>query len=156
MVTANNNMATSYNQVAQINRQNHDWNRRHTTQEFLRGIIDYNLHDLNVNFNFTYRKDTIKMSEIEEKLKQDPSIKSKINDALNYYELVCVGLKNGVLDEVMVRDSIESAIKQTYRVFTEYIENMQKVTPKAFIILEQTATKWNAEDRTFQQRPHTA
>ncbi len=72
---------------------------------------------------------------------------------LGRLENMCVGIKNGIVDEQTCKDMLCGTAKDYFRFFRQYIENtrQERENPNLYICLEIYTKKW--EETALDERP---
>lgn len=93
------------------------------------------------------RTEFIPPKEIEEKILQDISIKTKINTVLNYYENIAIACLNSVADEQILFQMIAQGYINDYQKFSGYINKRREdlKNPRLYQSFESLANKWKGK-----------
>lgn len=156
----------------------HDWNRRQLALTELikhRKDLSDSIRELNTSINYREQKDSYSLKEIHKHLCNDENfestklnltdfgkeIKHHIFTILNYYEYLSIGIKNGVFDEIIIKDSAKGGLLKANRLFGEYVKHLRTErhtnNKKLFIEQENVANKWiNEDSQKLQERNKTA
>lgn len=67
---------------------------------------------------------------------------------LNYYEFICVGIKNNDMDSDYLYDTVSSIAEYLYKSSTELILELRKKEPRAYENLEAQLLKWKSQQTT--------
>ena len=143
--------------IKQISAQ-HDWNRRSTALSlsfFDDPQIFATKKKLAEHLSWYHRMPgEISMEEIE-KAERDgyKTIRGDINHFLMRLEHICVAMKQGVADEIAVKDILKAAIVFNHRLFRPYIEYIRKQysDPQICEVLEHYAKKWSSKNINMRE-----
>ena len=124
----------------------HDWNRRKAAQDAVKHFImsqKDNIIILDDAFSIMSSKDPIPLETVQKKCKESPAVRSALHSRLNYFEHLAIGVREGVLDESVIRRAFEPMFKRSVRQFKPYIEHRRATGSRnAFMDLEALITEW--------------
>lgn len=135
----------------------HDWHRRHATQEALR-YYNYSLlsSPLQTSFDYLNSAESISVTQIEERFKENPNLLSDLHQLLNSYEALARGVNQGIFDEDVLKSARRNAMVRCERSFRNYIEmRRQNISPRAWIEFSYITQKWSSEITSVEVRPLT-
>ena len=84
----------------------------------------------------------------------DKNLRYSLQILLNHYEFVAVGIRNGDLDEVLIRDSEHGTILCLFACSTKYIDTLRNTRPRRSIYenLEWLCKRWGQKPPGLWQR----
>jgi hypothetical protein len=146
--------------LRKTNKDNHEWNRRISSQDAIINIGNYSgdvITDLNNIFDTLNIKESIPLDKILTSIQKDKSIQIKINHVLNSYEALARGIAHSVYDEQIIKDARRGMIIRQYNTYCNYIENRRQVLSNQNIYrdLESLVNKWKLEDNKSNKREKT-
>jgi hypothetical protein len=142
----------------EIHKDNHDWNRRVNSLRFSfaddpKLIELLERMDLYFEINSKFPEE-IRLSKMEEKKIEYPSVFNDIHFSLARLEAMCIAIKNGVADEKICKSLLKTRVITFNRMFRQYIEHARdkRKTKELFINLENYAEKWKANEISDRQK----
>ncbi|HTN38158.1 MAG TPA: DUF4760 domain-containing protein [Arachidicoccus sp.] len=80
----------------------------------------------------------------EQKINADIEVKSAWLIVLNYFECICAGIDQGIMDEEFMREFFQTIFKNYQRMFSNYIDYLrrERKTERIFSHFTQTCQKW--------------
>jgi hypothetical protein len=143
--------------VKRVHQDNHDWNRRYATQEALNVVLDPAIrNDLNIAFDYLNSAKVVPLDMIMQEFEKNPRLQARLHETLNYYERLAAGVRMGVLDERMVKNSLLAVMEHTYTCFQEYIDHRRSTSSRsAWVEYGRLLQAWDEDNYAFVQRPLT-
>lgn len=86
-------------------------------------------------------KDTIKQLE-------------EISNFLNHYEVICIGIIKGIIDERICSSWMRSNLIRSWRDATPIIDAAREGNPRIFIFFKTIAEKWIDEEERDKRKAH--
>lgn len=105
-----------------------DWEKKTLTVSVLNEISQINAAAVTVPFQLKDRKVPIPISEIQQKIEDDPEIGKAISRYLSYYERISFLCRSGVYDRTMIVELRAGIILRAYIAFKDYIEYRRKIS----------------------------
>ena len=137
----------------------HEWNRRKAAYDALENFVKEVSPDiplLEQHFKILTSNDEIPLNEIQKKIDGDPNLRGALHKRLNCFEALAVAVYEGVLDERVIKSSLEPAFKRAMSQFRAYINHRRaNGYPTGWIILEQISDKWKQPEHRLPLRPLT-
>lgn len=95
------------------------------------------------------QKHPIPIKDINEKLKENHSMKVHLMRLLNFYEGLANGIDMGIYEEIVIKEARRSSMIRTYTAFKEFAEyHRQEISPMVFVKYEALVKKWGKEGKT--------
>ncbi len=135
----------------------HDWRRRVSAQEALLSFSDGVEHwkELEDAFNYMDAQKAIGIEKIEEEIQKKPSLKVTLGSLLNFYEMLAVGVSQGVYDEKLISLARGRAMIHVYYIFEQYIKKTQGHYPSVWTNMETLVNRWKHEKTEKSHRNKT-
>jgi Domain of unknown function (DUF4760) len=88
-----------------------------------------------------------KLADIDIKLKAEPDTRVSFIVIFNYFESIAIGIEQGIMDEVFMKEFFKTIYRDCYNEFGTYIEFMRKEnnSPRAFHKFTALAKRWESE-----------
>jgi uncharacterized protein YfaT (DUF1175 family) len=148
-------MKQQISEIARIDTQQHDWNRRLAAQDALRHY-DYTWFSspLQSEFDYFNQDDAIPVKQVLKKFKENEEVQSYLIRLLNYYEALARGINQGIFDEQVIKCARRNAMIKAHRSFRNYIDHRRKnANEMAWVELSDLVTKWEREHNRAERRP---
>ncbi len=144
--------------VQKINSQTHDWNRRNAAQEMCVRYSEFNPNKVLFLKELEYfqNKGSISLKEMEAKFEKNIELRNAAHTILNYFEYLCLGIKQGVYDEIVVREFWANTMNNVYLMLHSYVIQKRKDQPTIWVYVEEYANKWQHEKQATDSRVHVA
>lgn len=134
-------------------KENHEWNRRKSTDDALRFLVSGDYQRLTDQFHTVVpfeewsKVDTSYKDICESLTEEERAIAIKCSwDLLNIFESICIGMKNGILDEDIAYDYLAFILPRFFHWSQHFIEERRDISnePRIYNELEGFARKWQA------------
>ncbi|SEG47121.1 protein of unknown function [Oceanospirillum linum] len=121
--------------------------RKNSADVIFNSKNDKKLRDGIKTISQLHKDSTVELAQFAYDLSNDQTKRDQaasINYVLNYYEYVAVGVKRGIYDEAILKDSSYSTLVHMYEFCQPYIENVrrQNQRPTTWCEFEALAQKW--------------
>jgi len=138
--------------------ENHDWNRRIAAQQAIREYreIQASIEDLSHHFDYHNRTEGVAADNFNKKFEEVKHLQTSLHTALNYFEGLARGVRQGIYDEEVVKNAFHGSMISVYECFKYYICSRRKKwdNQKLWFELEALIDKWKQEERvTNPDRP---
>lgn len=135
----------------------HEWNRRKASHDSIDRFIalaDGN-KKLDEAFNYLTSKDPIPLKEIVKAINEEPELRAALHRLLNYLESLAIGVRHGVLDDDIIRDTFKGVFLIVKTQFSEYIDDRRRnYQSAAWSEIDLRINKWQ-EVENLPQRSKT-
>lgn len=144
--------------VISINSQTHEWNRRNAAQEMCVRYAEFNpnktllFHELEIYKN----QGDITLECMEDKFSNNSELRNAAHMMLNYFEYLCIGIKQGIYDEVIIQEFWSNVMSRFYSMMRPYIIDQRKRAPGLWVYIEEYNSKWEYDRRQSETRPKIA
>jgi len=140
-----------------VNSQAHDWNRRKAAQDICCRYDELNPEksELLERLRFFSDDGVITREDINGIFEENPELRLICHKLLNYFEYLCVGIKQGVYDEDVVREFWSAVMVRVFSWLKPYIEQYRgepTSSGSTWILMEEYLNKWNHEKLTRPSR----
>lgn len=136
----------------------HEWNRRKAAQEAIETVRD--LADdtplLDEKFQIMSRNHPHSLEQVTAECDASGEVRTALHKRLNHFEMMAIGVKQGVLDEQVVKEAYKVMLRRSVNLFCHYIEHRRNTgNPEAWLTFETLSKKWVEEERSSQPRKRT-
>jgi hypothetical protein len=136
----------------------HDWNRRKAAHDAVGKYRDFadDGRKIGETFSSAGGFDPLPLEAVKDKIHADPTLRISIHKLFNFYEELASGVRYAVFDEGIVRDSLQTAMMQSFVRFTPYIEHLRhNGRPRAYREYELLVKRWQDEANVSPERRPT-
>lgn len=138
------------------NVQIHEWNRRKAAQDI---CIRYEEHnpdktELLDRLKYFSNDGIVSILEIDGLWEERPDLRLVAHRLLNYFEYLCLGIKQGVYDEEVVREFWSTVMQKVLSMLKPYVEKQRKkinASGTEWCLIEEYTNKW-AYEKTKNDR----
>ena len=139
-----------------VHADNHDWNRRISTQEELNEIRKLDTRGLSENFSHLNKIEPIPLQELLTKFEETPALQNELHNLLNRNEGLANGIFLGIFDEKTIKANRRTAMTNSFIKFREYIQYRQDRGSKTvWTAYERLLKNWSQEDTEIHDRDLT-
>lgn len=141
--------------VNKINTESHDWNRRKAAQDMCVRYAEFNPNKVLILKELKYfqNKGSVALNKVEEKFDKDIELRNAAHMILNYFEYLCIGIKQGVYDEAVVKEFWATIMNDVFLMFRPYIIERRKDQPSIWVYVQEFSNKWQHERQATESRP---
>ncbi len=137
-----------------IKRADFEWNKRLEAKNILREYRNLSVDLLVDKFDFLNRKNPIPLHEIQEAIQEDKQVQKQLHDLLNFYQGLANGIEHHVYDSDVIRSSRETAMKNTVRAFSLFIDMRREKSPTAWGSLTRIINEWDKQPTPVRPSPY--
>ncbi len=143
--------------VATAHADNHEWNRRYSTEQALSKVRDSkDTGILNKKFLYINHPHPIPLEKITSVFENKPELQPALHNLLNLYEGLANGIHLGTYDDLTVKTNRRTVMESTLTSFRHYIQHRRDGTGrKAWVGLERLIDDWKKIDLESNDRPTT-
>lgn len=136
----------------------HEWNRRKAAYDAVQQYRDFaeNAQAVGKAFETSRNFDSIPLERVKQILDADPTLQVHLHRYLNYFEELANGIRHGILDEDVVRSSLQRVMiinESRFRYYTEHLRRNGR--PRAYCELEELVERWQKEANQAASRRRT-
>lgn len=143
--------------LTQSYRDLHDWNRRKAAQDALDRFVttqEENTALLDQVFSILSSNDPIPLDKVREECERQHPVRAALHRRLNYFEHLTIGVREGVLDESILRRACEPVFKRCVRQFRPYMDHRRESGSKdAWTELEALSMEWSTQSSPTSRKP---
>ncbi|MEM9078751.1 MAG: DUF4760 domain-containing protein [Bacteroidota bacterium] len=135
----------SLNETKKIHFNNLDWNKKNRSVDIMKEFRDFkNKMNSELQLNIYTNNVELELDEILNRIKKSKSYESSLNNYLNFYEGISIGILKGLYDEEIIKSSRKTTFIHTYNEFKNYILYRRKTNNSvAWRNFEILIKKWN-------------
>ncbi len=141
------------NRTKRIHQDTLVWNKKNKTIDTLNEFrkIKPNLVKIKFKDFLDNPKQSIPIKDLLKEIKKDPRIGFEIDEYLNHYEGIAIGIKQNLYDGEMVKLARKTSIYNTWIQYKEYIEYFRKDNDKLWDNFESLANQCNDNELQYWQ-----
>lgn len=133
-----------------VNKQTNDWNKRSAAQAMCIQYEELNPDKTELLNTLKYFQNNgiATKSELASLFNDKPELRLVCHRLLNYFEYLCLGIKQGVYDEQVVKSFWSNVMPRLFIRLKPYIEQHRSeavATVTVWALMEEYSNKWNNE-----------
>ncbi len=142
--------------VYRTNAQGHDWNRRKAAQDICIRYEEFNPNktDLLKKLDYFNNNGVVTQQDLQELFEENPKHRLNAHQFLNYFEYLCVGIKQGIYDEQVIKEFWSTLMLKAFTMFKPYVIEYRSSYHQstAWEMLEEYSVKWESEKKISDKR----